>query len=403
MANIVPKKGKQGDVRGWEVRTKIPMQNGKPYTFYASAADFERSNVDTFKTLLTNCEIDIRRTGTIQSFALGQIEDYPRLLKDFTEKGIISAAPYTTLDDAIEKALEGLEKTKKERTVKTARNCLRYLLEYFKPETPILKITRRDALAFDAYLIEKVDTGEMAPTSKNSIIGRTKWLFKWFFEQSEERLINPFQSIKGGSTISDKEPRIITKEEAARIEAAILNHKPLRAYYNPTEWLVYFRLGYWQGLRIGSEAPELKWEFIDFEKGTITIKNVKLSKRGKAAQWREMPLYSETTQALMQLKEERKRNGDALVYVFSDWWKKGENYALRRYVTILKEAGLETDRPRQALRQTASNRVDRDWGGRLEQNWIGHSESVARKAYLSKEIPKEILDKFRNREPVATN
>ena len=156
-------------------------------------------------------------------------------------------------------------------------------------------------------------------------------------------------------------------------------------------------------MRIGSEAPELKWEFIDFEKGTITIKNVKLSKRGKAAQWREMPLYSETTQALMQLKEERKRNGDALNYVFSDWWKKGENYALRRYVTILKEAGLETDRPRQALRQTASNRVDRDWGGRLEQNWIGHSESVARKAYLSKEIPKEILDKFRNREPVATN
>ena len=52
MANIVPKKGKQGDVRGWEVRTKIPMQNGKPYTFYASAADFKRPDVNTFKTLL---------------------------------------------------------------------------------------------------------------------------------------------------------------------------------------------------------------------------------------------------------------------------------------------------------------------------------------------------------------
>lgn len=405
MANIVSKKGKQGGVRGWEVRTKIPTADGKPYTFYASATTFKRSDVETVKTLLTDCEIDILKTGTIQPFALGRLETFPFIIDDFTKKGIIDAAPYTTLGDAVENALESLEQTAKEQTVTAARNQLRPLLEYFKPETSILKITRRDAQAFNSYLIKKVEAGEMAQTSKHGVISRTKWLFKRFIEQSEEPLTNPFQSIQGGSSTSEKEPRSITEEEAARIEVAIMNHETT-GFYNSIEWLTYFRLGYWQGLRLGSEAPELKWEFIDFEKKILTIKDVKRTKRGKATQWREMPLFYQTAQALAQLKRERKRNGDALNYVFSDWWRydrtKNGATSYNRITAILYDAGLEIDRPRQVLRQTASNRIRDEYGEYWENIWIGHTKDVARSAYYSKEIPQDILDKIAGMEPVAT-
>ena len=399
MANIVSKKGKGGNVRGWEVRTKIPTAKGAAFSFYVPATAFELSEVQGFKALLADCEKDIVKTGEIQPFTLGRLAQSP-ILDALKDRGVIDATPFMTLGNVIDEALDDLEQKAKPRTVKAARVSLRYALKYFKPETPISEIKRRDAQAFNAYLGGLVESGEIKQTTKNGIITRTKWVFNWLVNQTDETFINPFQGIKGGATTSEKEPRIVTEEEAARIEAVIMNHRPPKAYYNPTEWLVYFRLGFWQGLRLGSEAPELKWEFIDLGKGTITIKDVKRSQRGKATQWRTMPLYPKTAEALSKLKEERKRNGDALNYVFSDWWRRGNDVNIfLRIVAILKNAGLESDRPRQVLRQTASNRVDNDWGGRWEQNWIGHSESVARKAYLSKDIPQNILDKIR--EPVA--
>lgn len=406
MANIVQRKGKLGTVRGWEIRSKIPTADGKPYAFYASAATFKRSDVESVKTLLTDCEIDIQKTGTIQPFTLGRLETFPFIIDDFTKKGIIDAAPYTTLGDAVENALENLENTAKRQTVRATRNFLRYMLEYFGKDKPITEITRRDAQAFNAYLIGKVEAGEMARTSKNAVITRSKWLFKQFIKQSDEPINNPFDVIAGGLTVSDKEPRTITEEEATRIEAAIMTYNPPKAHYNSLEMLTYFRLGYWQGLRIGSETPELKWEFIDFKKKVLTIKDVKRSKRGKATKWRTMPLFTETAQVLAQLKEERKRNGDALNYVFSDWWrddlKNNSTNAFCLFNRILSAAGLEIDRPRQVLRQTASNRIREQFGEYWENVWIGHTKEVARGAYYSKEIPQEILDKIPNPEPVAT-
>ena len=407
MANIVSKKNKDGVVRGWEVRTKIPTANGSTYTYYAPAKIFDKSEVDDLKTLLAACEKDVAITGAIQPFTIGRLKPFPSILDDLVEKGIIDAAPYTTLGDVYDEALVSLERTAKPRTRTTAQNCLKYVLDYFKKDKPITEIKQRDAQAFNSYLNDLVTAGKLAQTTKNAIITRSKWLFRWYSDQLPEPIVNPFQSIKGGSTVSEKEPRFITDEEATRILDAIAKHSPPRAYYNPREWKAYFLLGYRQGLRLLSEASEFKWEFIDFDNKVLMIRDVKRSKRSKGAKWRNMRLFSDTAAALWELKEEQKRNGDALVYVFSDWWRQDNKnngasvYA--RLKMIFQEAGVDADRFRQILRQTASNRIDNEYGDRWENLMLGHSGKVARSAYLLREIPKEVLERVPSWEKAATD
>lgn len=406
MANIVPKKNHRGAVRGWEIRTKLTTDKGAAFTFYASAATFEASDVEGLKALLSDCEKDAAKTGAIQPFTLGRLEPFPFLLDALADKGVIDAAPFAMLGDVCSNALADLERTAKPRTIRTARYSLRRLLEYFKKEKPILAITQRDALAFSAYLSEKVEAGEMAQTSKNAVIIRAKWLFNWYGLQTSEPFANPFQSVKGGSTVSEKGTRVITEEEAARILGVIASYKPKKTFYDSLEWKAWFFLGYRQGLRLNSEAPELKWEFIDFNNGVLLIKDVKRSKRSKGAKWRKMPLFRDTAAALWELKEERKRNGDALDFVLSDWWKRDAEIvgacAYCHLQTIYQAANVNPERARQVLRQTASNRIRDEYGEYWENLWLGHSQSVARGAYYSDDIPKEILNKIPSWEKVAT-
>lgn len=407
MANIATKKNQRGAVRGWEVRTKLLTVNGSTFTFYASADIFDKSDVEGLKNLLVDCEKDVSKTGAIQPHTITRIEPFPPLLDALADKGIIDAAPYTTLGDVYDEALVDLERTAKPQTARTARYNLRYMLEYFKKNTPITDITQRDAQAFNGYLNDKVAAGKLAQTSKNKIIARSKWLFHWYSGQAPEPIINPFQNIKSGATYSEKETRIITDDEATRILDAIAKHRPPKAFYNPLEWKVWFLLGYRQGLRILSEAPELKWEFIDFEKKVMIVKDVKRSKRSTGAKWRHVKLFSDTAAALWELKQERERNKETLVDVFSDYWKRdvksGGSNAFYRFVKICEEAGIEIKRPRQSLRQTAANRVAIEYGERLENLMIGHTKDVARRAYYSNEIPKEILESVPSWEKVATD
>ena len=407
MANIVSKKNNRGAVKAWEIRSKLLTVNGSKFMFYASANVFDKSDVDDLKTLLAACERDVASTGAIQPRTIGRIEPFPLLLTALADKGIIDAAPYTTLGDVYDEALADLERTAKPQTAYTARNNLRHTLEYFKRNTPITDITRRDAQAFNGYLNDKVTAGKLAIATKNGIIARSKWLFRWYSDQSKDPIINPFQNIKSGSTYSERETRIITDKEATRILDAIANYTPNATHYNPLEWKAYFLLGYRQGLRIASEAPELKWEFIDFDNKILMIRDVKRSKRSKGAKWRKMPLFPETAAALWELKQERKRNGDALFYVFSDWWKRdAETNGIKVFhylKAIFQAAGVEVERPRQVLRQTASNRIRDEYGEYWENVWLGHTKDVARNAYYSNDIPKDILDKIPNWEKVATD
>lgn len=407
MANIATKKNRNGAVRGWEVRTKLLTVNGSTFTFYASADIFDKSDAEGLKNLLVDCEKDVSKTGAIQPHTITRIEPFPLLLDALADKGIIDAAPYTTLGDVYDEALADLERTVKTRTVNAARNNLRHMFKYFKRNTPITDITRRDAQAFNGYLNDKVTAGKLAQTTKNRIITQIKWLFRWYSEQSPEPIVNPFQNIKSGSTVSEREPRIITDDEARRILDAIANYSPNVTYYNPLEWKAFFLLGYRQGLRVTSESPELKWEFIDFDAKILMIKDVKRSKRGKATKWRKMPLFPETAAALWELKQERERNGEPLRNVFSDWWKRdAETNGIKVFhylKAIFQAAGVEVERPRQVLRQTASNRIRDEYGEYWENVWVGHTKDVARSAYYSNEIPKDILNKIPSWEKVATD
>ena len=51
----------------------------------------------------------------------------------------------------------------------------------------------------------------------------------------------------------------------------------------------------------------------------------------------------------------------------------------------------------------STNRIRDEYGEYWENVWVGHTKDVARSAYYSNEIPKDILNKIPSWEKVATD
>ena len=407
MADPKTKKDKNGNILGWQIRAPRITQDRK-FSFYcAKSRGYDRGEASRICNLLTDCENDLTRRGLIRQETVDEIaERFPVLRDKLIKLGIFDSAPFLTLGPLVERYLNAKTPLVKEQTVSQVRRNLARLSKYFGVDKPIAEITRDDARAFDAGLNKKINSGSMKLTTRNRTITDVKSLFEWALDNldSDELTRNPFHGLKGGSTTSDKDV-VVMPETTARQILDILSSLDGRENRNPLEWRVWFLLGYRQGLRVESEAPELKWEFIDFgdgdNMGTILIKSVKTSKKGNSTKWRRMPLFDETAQALQELKESLKASGAFSMWVFSDWWRHGDTKtrgvrAEGTYCRILKKNGLFSSRPVQILRQTASNRIRDEWGPDYESIWLGHSKKIASDAYLDNKIPKNILAKKPN-------
>ncbi len=325
----------------------------------------------------------------------------PRFLEALGKIGVVSISRVLTLQELVERALAGFEALgDKPKTILNLKKGAQKATEYFGADCPITDISKKNARDYWTWL----NSQGLKQTTIHRYISQIKQIFKWGVDNLDDDKnglpSNPFNCLNNlGTSQTDKEKTPLTETQKERIIDA------LRQSDAPLFWEAWFLLGYNQGLRLRSEAPELNWEFIDLERGTILIRDVKRSKR-TSLKWRPSILRSETVDALRRLKDDQKRRGiDNKGYVFPELWKipgiekKHDQPIVNKFKTLLKKNGISLVDPCNILRRTASNYWRETVGEYLENVFLGHSRSVARSDYYDDlNIPKNVLDKVRQSE-----
>ncbi|NCB74964.1 MAG: site-specific integrase [Clostridia bacterium] len=144
------------------------------------------------------------------------------------------------------------------------------------------------------------------------------------------------------------------------------------------------------GLR-RSEVLGLKWDSVDFENGTLTIKHtvtkvievVEKDKTKNAASHRSFPLMPEIRKMLLDLKEQDKVNRKLFgrEYTANDYilkWDDGRpfapDYVTRRFRVLLEKNDLPHIRFHELRHSCASFLINMGFSLKDVQEWLGHSD-----------------------------
>ena len=139
------------------------------------------------------------------------------------------------------------------------------------------------------------------------------------------------------------------------------------------EWRLIFSLSRFGGLRCPSETQELRWQDIDWARGRILI-------RGGKTKPRTIPLFDEIRpylEAAFEVAEE------GAIHVITRY--RSANANLRtQLLRILEDASVPAwPRPFHNLRASRETELANEFPIHVVCEWIGNSEEVARKHYLS--------------------
>ena len=151
-----------------------------------------------------------------------------------------------------------------------------------------------------------------------------------------------------------------------------------------------YRITFMYGLR-RSEVLGLKWDSIDLDTGTLTIrrtvvsviKKVEKDKTKNQTSYRSFPLSPDIKQLLLDLKaqQERDRKVCGKSYFQTDYvfrWPDGHPYApdyvTRKFSQLLKRHGFPHIRLHDLRHSSASNLLGMGYGLKDVQEWLGHAD-----------------------------
>lgn len=139
-----------------------------------------------------------------------------------------------------------------------------------------------------------------------------------------------------------------------------------------------------------SEVLGLKWQYIDFDRRTITVaetlqQNVGGSYTDKPkteSSYRTLPITDKVFEILQKQKRQQEERADIMgdYYFKSDYvctWADGKviqpNYLTKQFHKILKESDLPMVRLHDLRHSTASNLFDKNFSAVQVGDWLGHS------------------------------
>ena len=181
---------------------------------------------------------------------------------------------------------------------------------------------------------------------------------KQIFEEAAKREIisrNPFKQLKSTAVAAERSEYVTPKMTQRILEAC------------PSDaWRVFVGLARFAALRATSETHALRWEDVDFEKGTLHIRDGKTKAR-------MVPMFPELR---LLLQREQQQTGPVVTVP--------ENNRSRQFKKILKRAGIE---PWNDLFQNLRRSCESQWASMgFPQSdvsrWTGHSMAVSEKHYL---------------------
>ena len=400
MASITKRYRKTADgekiVGSWDIRTaKI---NGRTLTFCCSSAFYSEADAIRRREIIEYIEI-AKAKGRPYSDALEEIRALgdARFVAWLEKNGIVSTAKVLSFEGLLERALEGFEalgdKPQSIDEIERSAKQFQSYLDKLGINPPVSQIDKSLAREFWAWICARDKESGRKPSTTNQDLTHIKQVFNWGLKLLDELKENPFNCLEKRPDNRPKENTTLNEEQIAKILDVLERSK------KPRFWTAWFLLGVRQGLRIFSEAPALKWEFIDFKAGRIMILDRKRSKRGKVV-FRVMPLRPQTAEALKKIKEEQKRLGvETRGYIFPELSQIQRTTLHAQFQTILRSNGLDYKDAAGTLRRTAANWWREKVGEFWENMFLGHSSDVARTHYYDPySIPASIMDEFKESE-----
>ena len=383
----------------WGIRSsKI---TGKEIVFHAPATRYEESDVAKRREILEEIEIAIAR-GRSYCDAIEEIRALgdSRFVAWLVKHGIVNAVRVLSFRELLEEAVEGIKKRgDKPQTIESIkRDAMRFqkYLDEHGMNPPIVQIDKDMARDFWDWICQCDRSEGRKPATTNKVLSNVQKIFKWAYKNLDYIKTNPFNCLRPLSVEYGYDNTTLSEEQISEILDV------LKQSENSTMWTAWFLLGVRQGLRLFSEAPLLKWAFVDFESNQIMVIDEKASRRGER-RVRYMPLLPQTAEALHRLQEEQKETKQkANGYIFPELWKTvgvlpySRSTIDVRFQKILKPYGLNYKGTAGVLRRTAANWWRDAVGEYWENMFLGHSLDVARLHYYDPfNIPASIMARIR--------
>ncbi len=312
-----------------------------------------------------------------------------KLAKRLVKLGLSAFGESKTIGDLCSATMRT---TVKARTQNVYENTNENLKRFFGTDQLLSDISTADALGFKDWMLEKgrrkkhPEKGlKLAVATVSKRFKRSRAMFEWAID-AEWISKNPFKGIKPGKQTNPSRAFFVSRDIADRV---------LEDLPSP-ELRLAFALGRYGGLRLPSEALDLKWEGVDWSRRSFTFRSVKTEAHpGKES--RTCPIFPELSRYLLEAQE------SAAI---------GEPYALPRLRSWEAPGQMLTKMIRQSLkrlnidpwaktlvnlRATRATEIDAEFGAKAESEWIGHGSAVALQHYLM--MTDEVFDRATGKIP----
>jgi integrase len=334
-----------GDKRRRKIRVNLPKKDAQ-----AVSAKVEALN----SAKISGRALDADTSRWVAE--LGQ-----ELAEKLSDAGLIAPRRSAKLGAFIDSYIDGRTEAEA-NTVRNWKNSRRKLTDFFGEDRDLRHIYEGEADDWRQALVDKGLSG--ATISK--AVKHAKQFFKYGVRQ---RLCNanPFQELKAGGEHNPERKAFITPETIETVLEACPD----------IEWKLIVALARYGGLRVPSELLALRWCDIDWERDRFTVTSRKTKRHGKA--WRTVPIFPELKQYLADAFDNA---AEGSVYVIARY--RGENANIRtQFMRILKNAGVTPwERLFHNLRASRQTELENQFPAHVVCDWLGNSESVARKHYL---------------------
>lgn len=244
---------------------------------------------------------------------------------------------------------------------------------------PISDITKADILKFRTQLAAKPGRGDNALVAAKTV-NTHMTLLKGILEEASDRFSfeNPYKNIK---SLRLKKSHVVP---FSLVEVNQIIDKVRADYRN------YYILRFYSGMRTG-EIDGLKWEYVDFERRTITVRETLVAGEVEYTKTdgsqRDIPMLGPVYEAL---KDQQAATSKINPYVFCNTEGKPldhNNVTKRVWYPLLSHLGLTKRRPYQTRHTSATLLLASGENPEWVARFLGHSSTEMLFKVYSRYIP----------------